>query len=175
MAFEDSAQDVKVGAFPASPLEPYNSLIDKLFVHVAKRAQVPVAAILDKAENVGADTIAALDAPYQNKLNAKRRSFGESWEQYLRLKGELRGVEVPDDAETVWDTTEARSFAQVIDGISKLTAADPSLLPELLQDIPGWNQQRVDAARAALRRGVGRRIVDQVRGTSGGGTEPATP
>jgi hypothetical protein len=171
MAFEDSAQDVKVGTFEASSLDGYNALIDKLFIHVAKRAQVPVAAILDKAENVGADTIAALDAPYQNKLDAKRRSAGESWEQYLRLKGELRGIEVPDDAEVVWDTTEARSFAQVIDGISKLTAADPSLLPELLQDIPGWNQQRVDDARAALRRGAGRRLVDQVRNI-GSGTEP---
>ena len=169
MSFDDA--DVKVGAFPASPLAPYNELVEKLVIHVAKRAQVPVAAIMDKAENVGADTIAALDAPYQNKLNAKRRSFGESWEQLLRLKADLHDIVVPDDAEVIWDTTEARSFAQVVDGISKLTAADPNLLPELLQDIPGWNQQRVDAARSALRRGAGRRLVDRVRNASGD-TEP---
>lgn len=173
MAFDD--ENVKVGAFPASPLEPYNSLIEKLIVHVAKRAQVQVGAVMDKAENVGADTIAALDAPYQHKLNAKRRSFGESWEQYLRLKAELNKIVVPDDAEMVWDTTEARSYAQVIDGISKLAAADPALLAELLQDIPGWNQQRIDGARTALRRGAGRRLIES-RGLTGGESEsPAAP
>lgn len=168
MSFDDA--DVKVGAFPASPLQPYNELIEKLIVNVAKRAQVPVGSILDKAENVGADTIAALDAPYQNKLNQRRRSFGESWEQYLRLKAAYHSIEVPDDAEMVWDTTEARSFAQVIDGISKLSAADPALLPELLQDIPGWNQQRIDGARASLRRGAGRATLDALRAAASGDT-----
>lgn len=166
MAFED--QDVKVGSFQASPLDPYNNLIKDLKVDAAKKAQVPVGAIMDKAENVGADTIAALDAPYQAKLNAKRRSFGESWEQHLRLKGELNGVEVPDDAEVVWDTTEARSFAQVVDGISKLAAANPALLPELLQDVPGWNYQRIQSAQAAMRRGAGRETLDALRAAAGG-------
>lgn len=160
MAFDDD--DVKVGSFAAASVDGYNSILKDMKVHIAKTAKVSVGAVMDKAENVGADTIAALDANYQDKLKAKRRSFGESWEQYLQLKAALNGIEVPDDAEVIWDTTEARSFAQVVDGISKLAAADPSLLPELVQDIPGWNQQRVDAARSALRRGAGRKILDQV-------------
>lgn len=175
MAFDDA--DVKVGDFAQASVEGYNSILSEMKVHVAKTAQIPVGAVMDKAENVGADTIAALDAPYQHKLNAKRRSYGESWEQHLRLKGEMNGVEVPDDAEVVWDVTEARSFAQVVDGISKLVAADPSLLPELLQDIPGWNQQRIDAARAALRRGAGRGVLDALNaaaGTQASGAEGAT-
>lgn len=151
MAFDDD--DVKVGAFPAAQIQPYNDLINDMRIHIAKKAQAPIGAVMNKAENVGADTVAALDAPYQRKLDAKRRSWGESHEQYLRLKGELNGIDVPDDAEVIWDTTEARSFAQVVDGISKLAAADKNLLPELLEDIPGWNQQRVDAARAALEKG----------------------
>lgn len=165
MSFDDV--DVKVGSFAASPLDPYNQLIKDLKVDVAKRAQAPVGAVMDKAENVGADTIAALDAPYQYKLNAKRRSFGESHEQLFRLKGELNGIEVADDAEVVWDTTEARSYAQVVDGISKLAAADPNLLPELIQDVPGWNQQRLTSARAALRRGAGRSVLDRMRAVNG--------
>lgn len=167
MAFDD--EDVKVGAFPAANVEGYNSILSDMKVHMAKTAKVSVGAVMDKADNVGADTIAALDANYQDKLGAKRRSFGESWEQYLQLKAALNDIVVPDDAEVIWDTTEARSFAQVVDGISKLTAADPSLLPELLQDIPGWNQQRVDAARSALRRGAGRKVLEQIRGVVGDG------
>lgn len=166
MAWEDG--DVKAGAFPAAQVEPYNSLIKDIQVHIAKTAQAPVAAVMDKAENVGADTIAALDASYQYKLDAKRRSFGESWEQYLQIKGAQNGITIPDDAEVVWNTTEARSFAQVVDGISKLAAADPALLPSLLEDIPGWNQQRVDAATAAIRRASGSRVLDMLRGGQGG-------
>lgn len=162
MAFDDD--NIKVGDFAQASVEGYNAILREMKVHIAKEAHVAVGAVVDKAENVGADTIAALDAPYQGKLNMKRRSFGESWEQHLGLKAALNGLSVPDDAEVVWDTTEARSFAQVIDGISKLVAADASLLPELLQDIPGWNQQRVDAARAALRRGAGAGVLNLLRG-----------
>jgi hypothetical protein len=172
MAFDD--ENVKVGDFAQASVDGYNSILTDMMVHIAKTAQVPVGAVMDKAENVGADTIAALDAPYQRKQDSKRRSFGESWEQFLRLKGALTETDVPDDAEVIWDTDEARSFAQVVDGISKLVAADPNLLPELLQDIPGWNQQRVDAARGALRRGAGRRLVDQVR-SAGAGAQPPAP
>lgn len=161
MAFDD--ENVKVGSFAAAQVDGYNSILKDMKVHIAKTAKVSVGAVMDKAENVGADTIAALDKSYQNKLGAKCRSFGESWEQYLQLKAAMNGIEVPNDAEVIWDTREARSFAQVVDGISKLAAADPSLLPELIQDIPGWNQQRVDAARSALRRGAGRKILDQLR------------
>lgn len=167
MQFDDAPDMVNVGSFPAASVEPYNSLIASMYVHIAKKAQVPVAAVMDKAENVGADTIAALDAPYQNKLNHKRRSFGESWEQHLRLKGAQNSIDVPDDAEVVWDTTEARSYAQVVDGISKLIAGNPALLPELLQDIPGWNQQRIDAAKAALRRNAGQGVLDLLRNAPG--------
>lgn len=173
MAFDDGPEDVKVGSFEAASVDGYNSVLTDMKVHMAKTAKVSVGTVMDKAENVGADTIAALDAAHQNKLKAKRRSLGESWEQHLKLKAALAGVEVPDDAEVVWDTDEARSFAQVVDGISKLTAADPSLLPELLQDIPGWNQQRVDAARAALRRGAGRKLIEGLR--SGGNEAGPTP
>ncbi|HEY4268306.1 MAG TPA: phage portal protein [Galbitalea sp.] len=164
MAFDD--ENIKVGDFAQASVEGYNAILGEMKVHVAKTAHVPVGAVVESAQNVGADTIAALDAPYQAKLDAKRRSFGESWEQHLALKAAMNGVTVPDDAEVVWDTSEARSFAQVIDGISKLVAADPSLLPELLQDIPGWNQQRVDAARAALRRGAGSRVLNALRGAA---------
>lgn len=173
MGFDDD--NVKVGSFAQANVDGYNSIIREMKVHVAKEAHVSVGTVIDKAENVGADTIAALDASYQDKLKAKRRSFGESWEQHLQLKAQLNGIEVPDDAEVIWDTSEARSFAQVIDGISKLVAADPSLLPELLQDIPGWNQQRVNAARAALRRGAGRGALEAITARAGLPSGPEAP
>lgn len=173
MQFSDDPTQVSVGDFAQASVEGYNSITSDLRIHIAKTAQVPVGAVIDKAENVGADTIAALDQSYQNKLDAKRRSLGESWEQYLRLKGALNEIEVPEDAEVVWNTTEARSYAQVVDGISKLTAANPALLSTLLEDMPGWSSKRIEDARAVIKRAEGAGVLERLRQAAGGGTEPA--
>jgi hypothetical protein len=87
-----------------------------------------------------------VEAPHQRKLVEKRQSFGESWEQLLRLLGKLNDIQVDDSAEVLWRDTEARSFAQVVDGISKLQASGVPI-GTLLDDIPGWTQQRIRAAR----------------------------
>ena len=121
--------------------------------------------------NISAETLAALEAGKERESDEITTSLGESWEQFLRLKGALNDVTVPDDAEVVWNSTEARSYAQVVDGISKLTAANPALLPSLLEDIPGWNQQRIDTARDAIRRGQGAGVLDRMRQAAAGGND----
>lgn len=160
MSFDDDKNTVQVGDFEAASVEPYNSILEEMIAHVATTAQIPLAAVsTGQIANLAADALAMMEAPFQRKLSAKRQSFGESWEQLLRLVAGLNDVEVSPAAEVVWDTSEVRSFAQVVDGVTKLSAANPALLPELLQDIPGWTQQRVDAAQAAIRRGAGQGIL----------------
>lgn len=151
MAFDET--DVKVGNFAAAGVEAYNSILEEMVTHVAMEAQIPLAAF-GRMVNLSAEALAMAEAPHQRKLAEKRESFGESWEQVLRLAASLEGVEVSDDAEVLWRDSETRSFAQVIDGISKLHAAGVPI-EELLQDIPGWSKQRVDSAKAAIRRAAG--------------------
>ena len=117
MAFDDA--DVKVGDFAQASVDPYNSILEEMLTHVAMEAQVPLAAF-GRMANLSADALAMAEAPHQRKLIEKRQSFGETWEQALRLLGRLKGLEVADEAEVIWRDTEARSFAQVVDGIQKL-------------------------------------------------------
>lgn len=159
MAFED--ETVKVGDFKQASVEPYNSILEEMLVHVAMEAQIPVSAF-GKMVNLSADALAMAEAPHQRKLIEKRESFGESWEQLLRLLAEMDGEDVREDAEVIWRDTEARSFAQVVDGIVKLNAAGVPI-ETLLEDVPGWSQQRVDAARNAIRRGRGSVVLEQLR------------
>jgi len=156
MSFDDD--NVKVGAFPAASVEPYNAILEEMLTHLAMEAQIPLSAF-GRMANLSAEAIAMAEAPHQRKLAEKRESFGESWEQLIRLAAQMAGQTVAEDAEVTWRDTEARSFAQVVDGIVKLNAAGVPI-EELLQEVPGWSKQRVDSARAALRRAQGRGVLD---------------
>lgn len=148
MNFEDGPEEIRVGDFGASSVEPYNSILQEMVADVATSAQVPLYSF-GSIVNLSAEALAMAEAPHQRKLRDKRESFGESWEQVLRLAGELAGFEVSDGAEVVWQETEVRSFAQVVDGIVKLAGAGVEV-SHMLEDIPGWTKQRVDAVKAEL-------------------------
>ncbi len=148
MNFEDGPEDIKVGDFGASPVEPYNSILQEMVADVAASAQVPLYSF-GSIINLSAEALAMAEAPHQRKLRDKRESFGESWEQVLRLAADLNGFKVSEAAEVVWQETEVRSFAQVVDGIVKLSGAGVNVA-HTLEDIPGWTKQRVDAVKADL-------------------------
>lgn len=164
MAFEDDT--VKVGDFAPASVDGYNSILAEMLVHVAMEAGIAPFGITGSFANLAADTIAQIAKPYQDKLGAKQSSFGESVELMLRDFAFLQGVDVPEDAEVVWAETEARSFAQVVDGIVKLTTANVPI-ETMLEDVPGWTQQRVEAARIAVRNAAGSGVLDRLRAASG--------
>ena len=171
MAFDD--EDVKVGAFPSASVTPYNEILDEMLRHVAMTAQIPPLALTGDIENIAAEAAAMIEAPYQRKLAAKRESFGESWEQVIRLMARRDRVDVDDAAEVVWRDSESRSFGTVVDGITKLVAANPDLLEVLVDDIPGWTQQQAEAARNVIRRSQGGGVVDALRQAATG--QPDAP
>ena len=162
MAFDDD--QVKVGAFPQASVEPYNSILAEMVLDVATAAHIPPFGLSGSVANLSAEAIALLLQPYHAKLRSKQESFGETWEQTLRAYAALHGVDVPEDAEMVWAEIEARSFAQVVDGITKLASVQVPI-EVLLEDVPGWSQQRLIAAREALRRNAGRETLALLRGT----------
>lgn len=162
LAFEDSKDQVAVGAFPAASVEPYNSILGEMIRHVAMTAQIPPLTLTGDIENIAAEAAAMIEAPYQRKLTAKRESFGESWEQMLGLMAERAGLEVDDSAEVIWRDSESRSFGAVVDGITKLAAAGVPI-ETLLDDVPGWTQQQVEAARIAVRRERGSATLEEIR------------
>lgn len=146
-AFDD--ETVKVGAFPAASVEPYNSILTEMQEHLAMRAQVNPAAITGKLVNLSADALAAAEKGQQRKLAEMRLSLGESYEQSLRLDARMDGdSETSSDrsAEAVWADTEARAFGAVVDGITKLAAVGVPI-DELLTLVSALSQQQITAIR----------------------------
>jgi hypothetical protein len=165
--FEDP--DVKAQAFPAASVEPYNSILEEMLHHVAMVAQISPSQVTGRMINVSAEALAAAEANQQRKLAAKRESFGESWEQVLRLGAEMSGDQPEGAAETaadvaaevVWRDTEARSFAAVVDGVTKLAAAGVPI-DHLLTMVPGMTQQQIQGIKEAMRGGQVNSLVDRL-------------
>lgn len=164
MAFDDP--DTKAGAFPAASTAAYDGILSEMYTHVARIAQIPPYLVSDTLANLAADTIAMAEAPFQRKLADKRQRFGESWEQLLSLMAVAQGDPPLDpSAEVVWQDTESRSYAQVIDGMVKLASAGVPI-DALLEDVPGWSQQRLEFVRSRIQREMGRAaLADALRGT----------
>lgn len=158
--FEDP--DVKATAFPPASVEPYNAILEEMLQHVAMVAQISPSQVTGKMVNVSAEALAAAEANQQRKLAAKRESFGESWEQVLRLAAEMSGQELPAaGAEVVWRDTEARSFAAVVDGVTKLAGAGIPI-ENLLTIVPGMTQQQIQGIKDSMRGGQVSSLVDKL-------------
>lgn len=157
LAFEDHPQDVRVETFKASPLAPYDNMLKEMTEQVALQAGIPLHQATGNLANISTDTAALAESAHQRKLQLKRESFGESWEQVIRLAAAMRGDTEPDEAaEMIWRETEARAFGAVVDGITKLAVipADAAGVPieELLELVPGMTQQRIKAIEDGIRR-----------------------
>ncbi|AJK27335.1 portal protein [Mycobacterium phage Kratio] len=172
--FEDP--DVKAQAFPAASLEPYNAVLDEMMQHVAMEAQINPSTVTS-ISNVSADALAACEHNMQLKLANKRESFGESWEQVLRLSAAMGGdAGTADDirAETIWRDTEARTFAAVVDGVVKLAQAGVPI-EYLLPLVPGMTQQLIQAIKEAMRAGNTQALLDKLLSTPPGPLPDAPP
>lgn len=143
---------VNASRLPAASLDPYNSLIEALEVHVAMRAQISPAYITGKMVNLSAEALASAEANMQRKLTAMRESHGESHEQLLQLAAAMDtgSMAADDNDEVVWRDTEARSFAAIVDGINKLGQALAGGYPiePFLPLVPGLTQQMITAIKS---------------------------
>lgn len=171
-AFDDPDVDAK--SFSAASVDGYNAILDEMLRHVAMVAQISPSQVVGQISNVSAEALASMEANQQRKLTAKRESFGESWEQVLRLAASMDGDSATAEdsgAEVVWRDTEARTFGAIVDGMSKL-ASEGVPIEELLDLVPGMTQQRIRGIQRAMR---GRRAVSLVEQLSQIPIEEALP
>jgi hypothetical protein len=88
--------------------------------------------------NLSADALAAVEQSTQRKLDQYSILFGECWEQVLTLAALAAGDDEPDVAAQVrWRESEARSFAQTVDGIVKLIQGAGVPAEAMWSRIPG--------------------------------------
>lgn len=147
----DGEHDVKVGELnPADPKGYIESKASALR-DLSAIGQVPAQNLgVDGISNISDATLAGLETGKDRKADEISASFGESWEQALRLCAHIAGdneAAMDYSGEVRWKDSTARSFAQTVDGLGKL-ATMLGIPQELLwEDVPGWTQQKVDRAK----------------------------
>ncbi|WP_280246164.1 phage portal protein [Nocardia abscessus] len=161
-AFEEP--DVEAQSLPAASITGYTELIDAMKAAVYEKAGLSPAKN-GKLVNLSAEALALAGKDENEKLIDKRESFGESWEQVLRLDAEMDGdaeTAIDSGAEVQWRDTEARSFAQVVDGVTKLSAEGVPI-ESLLSLIPGMTQQQIRGIQSAMQTQRADALVAELR------------
>lgn len=142
--------DSKFGHLPATPLDGFIEAAKADIMALAAVSQTPAHELLGQLANLSAEALAAARASLTAKVEERQISFGESWEQMLRLSAWIMGDEAgarDTSAQVRWRDTEVRSLAQAADALGKLATMLGVPVEMLWEKIPGWTDQDVSRAR----------------------------
>lgn len=99
--------------------------------------------------NIGADSVAALDAGHINKVRQRHTVFGEEAEETLQLMADVAELDVDlTEAEVVWMRPETFNPANVADFMVKLVSANVPVT--MAAEEAGWSPQRVEQLRTEM-------------------------
>lgn len=147
--FEDD--DVKVGQFTETDLTRYIDSKASAIRDLSAIGQVPAQNLgVDGISNISDATLAGLETGKDRKADEITTSFGESWEQSLRLGAAYEGLSAAADdyrSEVRWKDSTARSFAQTVDGLGKLVTMLGVPEEMAFEMIPGWTNTMVQRAK----------------------------
>ena len=99
----------------------------------------------------------------------RQASFGESWEQVMRLAAHIAGEEeraADFNVQVKWRQLEPRFLAQAADGLGKMAQMLDIPVEVLWERLPGWTQQDVERTKAILASRPDRlaEILENIRG-----------
>jgi hypothetical protein len=150
--------DTKFGSLPATQLDGFIRAWESDVHALAAVSQTPAHEMLGQMANLSAEALAAARAALTSKVEERRYSLGESWEQTLRLAAWVAGDEVAArdvSAQVRWRDTEIRSLAQAADALGKLAQMLGVPVELLWEKVPGFTQQDVERAKALVEQGGG--------------------
>lgn len=114
-------KDTKVFDLTESNLKNYIEVLGEFLSQLFATGQIPPQYLLSRMANLSGDALTGAESTLASLVGELQRSMGESLEQVMRLANVARGDSEQDLAsEVIWADTEARSFAQTIDAITKL-------------------------------------------------------
>ncbi len=150
------SEDTKFGSLPETPLDGMIAASDSDIRTLAAVTQTPPHHLLGQMANLSAEALAAAESSLSRKVEERKHTFGESWEQTLRLASAVMGDEVgtfDTSAQVRWRDTESRSLAQAADALGKLAQMLNVPVEILWEKIPGWTDQDVARAKVLAEQG----------------------
>ncbi len=143
--------DTKFGALPETPLDGFIRAYETDIKTLAAASQTPVHAMVGDLVNLSAEALAAARAALDAKVAERKKSFGKSHAQLLKLGSLIDGdvASARDDmAEVTWADTSVRSLATAADAYGKIAqmlgvppAALWSMIPGVTKsDVEEWKR-----------------------------------
>jgi hypothetical protein len=145
-----TSDDAKVGQFDAGDSKTYIDSKQSAIRDIAAISQTPAQNMgVDALVNISEATLAGLEAGKDRKTAEIQTALGESFEQLLRTCAHITGnksASMDYDASVKWQDSTARSFAQTVDGLVKLSTG-LGLPDEITWElIPGFTKETMDRA-----------------------------
>jgi hypothetical protein len=146
--------DTKFGAFPAGEIGQYLRAIDDEVAELAAISRVPSYYFVqsDLANPPSAESLVTSETGLVTKCLDRMRSYGESWEQVVRIAALAAGdAEVGGDLslEVLWHTPERRNPAVVADAATKMQAV--GVPTEAVWAFLGYSPQAIQRMRVTAR------------------------
>lgn len=120
------ATDAKFGNFAVSDLGIYVKAIEMLIQHVAAQTRTPPHYLLGAMGSFpSGESLKATETGLVAKIRRKMLSFGEGWEETMRLAFAIEGDETRAamiDVETIWANPESRIVGETVDAATKLAS-----------------------------------------------------
>lgn len=135
--------DTKFGEFSPHDLTNFTTAIDMIVQHLASKTRTPPHYFYLSGQFPSGETIKSAETGLVAKVTRKQRSFGESWEEVIRL-----GFAVLDDgrsdetaSETIWADPESRTESEHVDAVVKRRSL--GVPDEQLQEDAGYTPQQI--------------------------------
>jgi hypothetical protein len=120
------SEQARFGNFQVSDLGIYTSAIEMLVQHVAAQTRTPPHYLLGAMGSFpSGESLKATETGLVAKVRRKQLSFGEGWEEAMRLAFAVEGNQAraqATDVETIWANPESRIVGETVDAAVKLTS-----------------------------------------------------
>jgi Phage portal protein, SPP1 Gp6-like len=139
-------EKVKFGQLPESDGNGYVAQIEMLIQHVAAQTRTPPHYLLGSSGSFpSGESLKATETGLVAKVKRKQVSFGEAWEEAMRLAFLYRGDTergAAANAETIWADPESRSEGELVDALTKMRTLGVPL--EALWERWGASPQQIE-------------------------------
>jgi hypothetical protein len=114
--------DTKFGEFSESDLNGYIKSIEADVQHLAAVTHTPPHYVLGNMVNISGDALKAAEAGLISKCRSRQTTFGERWEEIIRLALRSTGDERADDLScaVLWRDSEYRTEGELVDALVKM-------------------------------------------------------
>jgi hypothetical protein len=138
------APETRFGQFTAADLAGYMEAKREDVKDIASRSRVPAQYLLGEMSNISGEVLKASESGLVSKVRQRMRTFGEGFEDAVRLARKAAGMGGGDEAmETIWRNPEFRTEGELVDALTKM--ATLGVPHEVLWE--RWGASQVEIAR----------------------------